>query len=395
MKVKFFTHSKRCGKSDRNVLINFLEKMSSKKNTVDFILEQIEEAGSVFAKKMFGEYGIYCNERIVAFVCDDQLFVKPTTSGRAFIDDVVEGFPYPGAKPYLLISDELWNNRKWLTTLFKISAAELPLPTKKFSLIKKKMKRHAFQHNGLTFSYLDSEGDGKIFIALHAHWMEASTFVPLAASLAPEWRMIALDQRGHGDSDHAATYTRDDYLDDLFALLRHLKLKEPVVLLGNSLGGVNVYQFAARHPDLVRAMIVEDIGVEIAADMNFVLTWKGIFKTREELENCVGPRFLPYLKDSFRETKEGWQLPFNPQDMLESNRCITGNYWKEWLATDCPVLLLRGKESRVTTHAHLEEISLRRPNTFFQTLEGGHVIHLDNPASFNEVVSTFLNGLKT
>lgn len=112
--------------------------MASKKSTVDFILEQIEEAGSVFAKKMFGEYGVYCNERIVAFVCDDQLFVKPTSSGRKFIGNVVEGFPYPGAKPYLLISDELWNNRKWLTTLFKISAAELPLPTKKLFLAKKK-----------------------------------------------------------------------------------------------------------------------------------------------------------------------------------------------------------------------------------------------------------------
>jgi len=112
--------------------------MASKKSTVDFILEQIEEAGSVFAKKMFGEYGIYCNGRIVAFVCDDQLFVKPTSSGRKFIGDVVEGFPYPGAKPYLLISDELWNNRKWLTTLFKISASELLLPTKKFALTKNK-----------------------------------------------------------------------------------------------------------------------------------------------------------------------------------------------------------------------------------------------------------------
>ena len=66
------------------------------------------------------------------------LFVKPTASGRTFIGNVVEEFSYPGAKSYLLISDELWNNRKWLTTLFKVSAAELLLPIKKFSLAKKK-----------------------------------------------------------------------------------------------------------------------------------------------------------------------------------------------------------------------------------------------------------------
>lgn len=133
-------HSKRIFQSQENKIGIFLIcskaasnkiYMASKKNNVDFILEQIAGAGSVFAKKMFGEYGIYYDDKFVAFVCDDQLFIKPTHSGRTFIGDVVEGYPYPGAKPYLLIPDELWNNSKWLTTLFEISAAELPLPTTK------------------------------------------------------------------------------------------------------------------------------------------------------------------------------------------------------------------------------------------------------------------------
>lgn len=101
------------------------------------------------------------------------------------------------------------------------------------------MQRHVFQHNGLTLSYLDSGGNGQMLIALHAHWMEGITFAPLAATLAPQWRVVALDQRGHGYSDHAATYTRVDYIGDIVALFAHLGLKEPVVMLGNSLGGVN------------------------------------------------------------------------------------------------------------------------------------------------------------
>lgn len=105
--------------------------MSSKQSTVDFILEQISEAGTVSAKKMFGEYGIYCNEKIVALVCDDQLFVKPTEAGKAFIGNFIEGNPYPGAKPYILISGELWDDHEWLTTLFNITTAELPLSKKK------------------------------------------------------------------------------------------------------------------------------------------------------------------------------------------------------------------------------------------------------------------------
>src|SRR3990167_6017897 len=105
--------------------------MASRQSTVDFILEQIADSGTVSAKKMFGEYGVYCNEKIVALVCDNKLFVKPTAAGRDFVGEVVEACPYPGAKPYLFISGEKWEDPEWLATLIKVSAAELPLPKKK------------------------------------------------------------------------------------------------------------------------------------------------------------------------------------------------------------------------------------------------------------------------
>lgn len=105
--------------------------MSSKQSTVDFILEQIAQAGVIFAKKMFGEYGIYCDEKLVALVCDDQLFVKSTDAARKYIGEYDEAPPYPGAKPYLFISGEKWDESEWLTQLIKISANELPVPQKK------------------------------------------------------------------------------------------------------------------------------------------------------------------------------------------------------------------------------------------------------------------------
>ncbi len=117
------------------------------------------------------------------------------------------------------------------------------------------MKRSQFHHDRLTLSYLDTGGDSQTLIALHAHWMEAVTYTRFAAALAPEWRVIALDQRGHGHSDHAPGYTREDYLGDLTALFEHLEI-DKAVLLGNSLGGVNAYQFAARHPERVKALVV-------------------------------------------------------------------------------------------------------------------------------------------
>ena len=105
--------------------------MASEQNTVDFILEQIAKAGSVAARKMFGEYGIYCNGKMVALVCDDLLYVKPTQAGRCHIGEVTEAAPYKGAKPCFLISGEMWEEGAWLTELVRLTTAELPMPARK------------------------------------------------------------------------------------------------------------------------------------------------------------------------------------------------------------------------------------------------------------------------
>jgi esterase len=252
------------------------------------------------------------------------------------------------------------------------------------------VRRSKFQHDGLTLSYLDTQGGGGVVIALHAHWMEGTTFAPLAAAVAPDWRVLALDQRGHGYSDHAKSYTRDDYAGDLETLLAHLSLEEPAVLLGNSLGGVNAYQFAARHPSLVRALVIEDIGAVVGDDTSFALPWGGVYETHEALAQRVGARFVPYLEPSFRETPEGWRLAFDPRDIVASQNALNGDHWNDWLASACPALLIRGKDSRVTTQVHMEQMASRRPNTRIEVLDGGHVVHMDNPSGFAEAVKTFL-----
>lgn len=80
---------------------------------------------------MFGEYGIYCAGKMVALICDDQLFVKSTEGGKQLGGDALLGSPYPGAKPCFLILAERWNDSDWLTELIKTTAMELPLPKKK------------------------------------------------------------------------------------------------------------------------------------------------------------------------------------------------------------------------------------------------------------------------
>ncbi len=80
---------------------------------------------------MFGEYGLYCDGILVGLICDDQLFVKPTEAGRAFVGAVEEAPPYPGAKPSLLIEGGRWDDGAFLAALIRLTAANLPRPKPK------------------------------------------------------------------------------------------------------------------------------------------------------------------------------------------------------------------------------------------------------------------------
>jgi len=104
--------------------------MASDLSFVKFIVDQIEHKGEVYYRKMFGEYAIYCNDKVVALVCDNRFFVKPTEGGKSFIGDVVEAPPYPGAKPAFFIEEQV-EDREWITKLIRITEKELPLPKRK------------------------------------------------------------------------------------------------------------------------------------------------------------------------------------------------------------------------------------------------------------------------
>jgi TfoX/Sxy family transcriptional regulator of competence genes len=104
--------------------------MASDQKFVDYIIGQIEDAGEVTVKKMFGEYALYLDGKLFGLVCDNKLFIKPTKSGREFIGDVIEAPPYPGAKPSFLIEDKI-EDRAWLSELVRIASRELPIPKPK------------------------------------------------------------------------------------------------------------------------------------------------------------------------------------------------------------------------------------------------------------------------
>jgi TfoX/Sxy family transcriptional regulator of competence genes len=100
--------------------------VASRQSNVDFVLEQMAQAGDVSARKMFGEFAIYLRGKVVALFCDDQLFVKPTKAGKAHIGQTKEGAPYPGAKPWFLIGGDRCEDGDFLAELIRVTADELP-----------------------------------------------------------------------------------------------------------------------------------------------------------------------------------------------------------------------------------------------------------------------------
>lgn len=94
---------------------------------VEYVTGQIDDGCALTHRMMFGGCTLYLDSKVVALICNDQLYVKPTTAGREFIGNVVEAPPYPGAKDSFLIEDQL-DDGEWLTNLLKVTAAELPAP---------------------------------------------------------------------------------------------------------------------------------------------------------------------------------------------------------------------------------------------------------------------------
>lgn len=99
--------------------------MATSQSTMDFLLDQLSGCGPVSARKMFGEYCLYFAGKPVGLVCDNQLFLKNLPQVRPLIPEPVEGIPYPKARPHLLVSADLWDDRHSLGLWVRATAEAL------------------------------------------------------------------------------------------------------------------------------------------------------------------------------------------------------------------------------------------------------------------------------
>jgi DNA transformation protein and related proteins len=100
--------------------------MATSKDTVAYVLEQLEPL-DVRARPMFGEYGFYCDDKIVGLICDDIVFIKPTAAS----DGMPEAPPYPGAKEYRVADDAVLADSDGFRALIQATADALPAPKPK------------------------------------------------------------------------------------------------------------------------------------------------------------------------------------------------------------------------------------------------------------------------
>ncbi|TAA25849.1 TfoX/Sxy family protein [Pseudoxanthomonas winnipegensis] len=104
--------------------------MATDADFIDYVHAQAGLGAALASKKMFGEYALYLDDKVVALVCDNQVFLKPTAPGRGLLHEVIEQPPYPGAKPHFLLADAL-EDTDALQRLLRATADALPLPKPK------------------------------------------------------------------------------------------------------------------------------------------------------------------------------------------------------------------------------------------------------------------------
>lgn len=104
--------------------------MASQQSIVDYVTAQMAGAGIIVARKMFGEYGVYCGEKFVGVICSDTLFLKPTPEGVLYSGDLEQAPPYESAKPSLVIPQSGLDNAEWLSELVAITSERTTIPQK-------------------------------------------------------------------------------------------------------------------------------------------------------------------------------------------------------------------------------------------------------------------------
>ncbi|HOI74490.1 MAG TPA: alpha/beta hydrolase [Syntrophales bacterium] len=258
--------------------------------------------------------------------------------------------------------------------------------------------------NGLSFRYLDWGGEGLPFLALlHGIGDSAHVWDLFAREARRHFRIVALDQRGHGRSGRPrpAAYRLDDYVGDLEAVVERLAPPN-LILMGHSMGALHATAFAARHPGFAAAVVHVDIEPCPPPWNKKYLT--GLYRDLPESYESVDA-FVSRRMENSAHADRARLLALSPHNLREEN----GRYYalsdREVYAhfdpdydlrallpgIACPVLVVRGEDSLVLPREPAEEMCRSLPRGFLAEIpRAAHPVHTDNPEAFREAVFRFL-----
>jgi pimeloyl-ACP methyl ester carboxylesterase len=271
------------------------------------------------------------------------------------------------------------------------------------------MKAHRFVANGLALNCLDYGGEGKppmLFIhggSAHAHWWD---FV--APAFAGDFHVLALDQRGHGDSEWADewAYGSRHYVSDLEQLIDRWGFGAPI-LVGHSMGAHNVLAYAAEHSEKLRAMVAIDPPPDYTERAVEFLNWIAGKPARrfESLDEAarnfrVLPRETLAKKEvlehvarlSFKRRDDGaWVHKLDRRTMIREPSRV----WKSLHRIACPALIVKIAKSPLLDRELAKQMAAQIANARLVQLDDSyHHVMLDNPTALIEVIRDFVGELR-
>jgi pimeloyl-ACP methyl ester carboxylesterase len=261
--------------------------------------------------------------------------------------------------------------------------------------------RHGFVEAGrLRLHYLEFEGGGRPLVCLHGVTGHAWMWHDVASCMPSANRIVALDMRGHGDSQWSPTaaYSTEDHASDLSAFANALKL-ERFDLAGLSWGGLVALCFAARHPEQVRRLALIDVPPAFSQTETDLQPRPASFATDadaigwQRLANPRAPESMVQTMAHFgmRPGHDGWEWKHDAF-FLTRWPFRSDDWWDELSALALPVLVIRGRDSVVLSGEVAQQMVQRlRNGRLIEVPESGHLIPVENPTALADALSRFFS----
>ena len=261
------------------------------------------------------------------------------------------------------------------------------------------MQRHEIRRDDVVLSYLDSGTDGRVVVLLHGLAGSAEELAPTAAALADRFRVLALDQRGHGRSTRRpADTSREAFADDVVALVEQVAGGGPVAVVGQSMGAHTALLLAAWHPRLVTSLVLLEGGVggddpnAPAQVGDWFASWPVPFPTRGAAVEHLGGTPTAHAWAADLDERDGGFWPRFDADVLRAvmEPIAATARWAEWEQVEARTLLVQGEHGSIAD-GEVERMLALRPATAHVVVPGaGHDIHLDAPEETARLVLGFL-----